>query len=217
METSCPASPTEQGILFQSRHGEGAGLYHTQVLLDVARDIDPDLFRRSWAAVAARHAALRTCFPDPTGEGPSRTVLKRVEVPLVHEDWRGLDEEQVAERRRALLREDHERGFALDRAPLWRLHVARLEQARYQVLWSLHYVLTDGRGQETVLREVERTYGALLAGTPLDLPAPTPFEAYADWRGGQDSDRAEAFWREELREAEAADPLPVESPAPAPA
>ncbi|MER6324999.1 amino acid adenylation domain-containing protein, partial [Streptomyces coelicoflavus] len=216
-ETSFPASPTEQGILFQSRHGEGAGLYHTQVLLDVVQEIDPDLFRRSWAAVAARHAALRTCFPDPTGEQPSRTVLERVEVPLVQEDWRGLDEEQRAERRGALLREDHERGFALDRAPLWRLHVARLEQARYQVLWSLHYLLTDGRGQETVLREVERTYGALLAGTPLDLPAPTPFEEYADWRRAQDTGRAEAFWREELRGVAAADPLPVESPAPAPA
>ncbi|WP_406727865.1 condensation domain-containing protein [Streptomyces sp. GD-15H] len=144
---------------------EEEGLYHAQVVLDVAQEIDADVFRRSWECVTARHAALRTCFPDSTGEEASRTVRESVEVPLVHEDWRGLDEERRADRRRALLREDHEQAFALDRAPLWRLHVARLEQARYQVVWSLHYLLMDGRGQETVLREVERTYEALLSGS----------------------------------------------------
>ncbi|MFD3823260.1 amino acid adenylation domain-containing protein, partial [Streptomyces sp. NPDC058625] len=209
-------SPTQQGILFQSRHGEGAGLYHAQVVLDVAQEIDADTFRRSWERVTERHEALRTGFSDSAGEAPRRTVRQDVEVPLVHEDWRGLDEERRAERRAALLREDHERAFTLDRAPLWRLHVARLEEARYQIVWSLHYLLMDGRSRATVLREVERTYGALLSGAPLDdLPPATPFEEYTDWLDRQDPARAEAFWRDELRSVQPAEPLPIESRTPA--
>ncbi|MFF2412442.1 amino acid adenylation domain-containing protein, partial [Streptomyces sp. NPDC058092] len=203
-------TPTQQGILFQSRHGERAGLYHAQVVLDIAQDLDAGAFRRSWERTAQRHAALRTGFLDQMGEEPLQTVWESVDVSLVHEDWRTQDEEQRSDRLKALLRRDREQGFAMDRAPLWRLHVARLGQARYQVLWSLHYLLMDGRSQARVLREVEQTYDSLISGQPLDLPVAAPFKEYIEWLGRQESGRAEAFWREELQSVSPDTPLPVE-------
>ncbi|MBQ0985577.1 amino acid adenylation domain-containing protein [Streptomyces sp. F63] len=208
-------SPTQQGILFQARHGEKAGLYHVQAVFEIAQDLDLDAFRRSWQHVAERHAVLRTGIVDRAGEEPLQTVREEVEVPLVHEDWSSLEEAQLAERLRDRLRHDLEQGFDLTRAPLWRLHVARLGPARYEVLWSLHYLLMDGRSQAAVVREVERTYASLVSGASPDLPAVPPFGEYIDWLGRQDADGAETFWREELRSVSPAGPLPVERRLPA--
>ncbi|MFJ6569606.1 amino acid adenylation domain-containing protein [Streptomyces sp. NPDC091292] len=213
-------SPAQQGILFQARHGERVGFYHTQVVLEVARELDVDAFRRSWEQVTRRHAALRTSFPDQTGspgEVPVQTAWEGVDVPVVDEDWRTLDEAQRSERHRILLEDDRARGFTVDDAPLWRLHIARLEEERYRILWSRHYILMDGRSQAKVLREVEQIYTSLTSGQPLNLPAVAPFRTYIDWlgQGHPHDDRAEAFWRAELDAVAPDAPLPVERKIPA--
>ncbi|MFE7332870.1 amino acid adenylation domain-containing protein, partial [Streptomyces sp. NPDC057565] len=209
-EISYPLSPTQQGILFQARHGEGTGLYHTQVEFEVAQDLDIDAFRLSWARVTERHAALRTGFRDRPGGEPVQTVRESVDVPLVHEDWRSLDEEQRSDRLAARLRQDREHGFSLDEAPLWRLHVAHLADARYRVLWSLHYLLMDSRSQTRILREAEQVYEALTSRQPLEEPPVVPFQEYVEWWGRQDAGRSEAFWRDELRSVSPVSPLPFQ-------
>ncbi|MFF4164483.1 amino acid adenylation domain-containing protein, partial [Streptomyces sp. NPDC001741] len=207
-ETSYPLSPTQEGMLFQSRHGGSSGLYHAQAEFDVTGDLDLEAFRGSWALVTERHAVLRTGFHDRPGGRPVQTVRAGVEVPLVHEDWRSLDEEQRSARLRELPAEDRERGFALEEAPLWRLHVARLTDTAHRVLWSFHHLLLDARSQARILREVEQAYAALTSGLPLDEPQVTPFQEYVDWWERQDVGLSEPFWREELRAAPPAAPLP---------
>ncbi|MFC7221488.1 amino acid adenylation domain-containing protein, partial [Streptomyces polyrhachis] len=215
VEVSYPMTPTQQGIVFQSRHGGTTGLYHVQVVLDVAQELDLAAFRESWAHVAGRHAALRTSCRERPGEEPVQTVLPSVDVPLDYADVHSLDEEQQSAWLRDLLRRDRERGFALDEAPLWRLHVCRLGPERHQILWSFHYVLLDARSQREILREVERTYERLTAGRPPEDQPVTPYRDYVAWLSRQDADGAEAFWREELDSVAAASPLPFEARPPA--
>ncbi|WP_181861142.1 non-ribosomal peptide synthetase [Streptomyces diacarni] len=202
-------TPTQQGILFQSRHGGRSGLYHVQVVLEVAQELDVETFRRSWAHAVDRHAALRTSVTElPGGESVQR-VSDSVDVPCAYEDWSDAGE-RCSERMQALLRRDHAQGFALDAAPLWRLYVCRLGEARFQVLWSLHYLLLDARSQSRVLREVEQAYDRLAAGDPLPVRPAAQFGEYVGWLSRQDADRSEAFWRDALDGVPSARPLPVE-------
>ncbi|WP_181856466.1 non-ribosomal peptide synthetase, partial [Streptomyces reniochalinae] len=202
-------TPTQQGILFQSRHGGPGGLYHVQVVLEVARELDVDTFRRSWAHVADRHAALRTSVTELPGGEPVQRVSGSVDVPYACEDWSGTGE-QRSERMRALLRRDRARGFDLEAAPLWRLHVCRLGEARFQILWSLHYLLLDARSQNRVLREVEQVYDRLVAGEPLPVRPAAQFHEYVGWLSRQDAGRSEAFWHDALDGVPSARPLPLE-------
>ncbi|WP_435107231.1 amino acid adenylation domain-containing protein, partial [Nocardiopsis synnemataformans] len=200
--------PTQRGILFQSLHGGKSGLYHAQTLFEITQDLDIDAFHESWARVTERYAALRTSFRAASSDEPVQVVWESVEVPFEYEDWRNLTEVQRSSARGARLRWDHEHGFP--EAPLWRLHLVRLEEQRYEALWSLHYALMDGRSQARVLREVERSYEHLVAQRAVDGPPAAPFQDYVDWWNRQDTDRSEAFWREELRSVPSASPLPVE-------
>ncbi len=215
VEISYPMAPTQQGILFQSRHGERTGLYHAQVVFEIAHDLDIEALRRSWAHVMRRHAALRTGFREQPGGEPVQTVWESVKLPFEYEDWRPLGAEQRADGLEALLERDRARGFSLEEAPLWRVHVSRLGDPHYQVLWSFHYVLLDGRSQTTVLSDVARTYASLTSQQPVEDPPVTPFQEYVDWLSHQDVGRAEAFWRDALQSAPSVSPLPVELRPPA--
>ncbi|MEO3754694.1 amino acid adenylation domain-containing protein [Streptomyces sp. B6B3] len=203
-------TPTQRGILFQSRHGKRTGLYHAQVVLEVTHDVDVEALRRSWAHVMHRHAALRTCFRERPGDEPVQTVWENLDVPFAYEDRRASAGQRRPDELAALLERDRARGFALDEAPLWRLHVSRLEDARYQILWSFHYILLDARSQARVLDDVARAYACLTARRPVEDRPVTPFREYVDWLGGQDVGRSEDFWRDALRAAPSASPLPVE-------
>ena len=206
--SSYPLAPTQRGILFQSLHGEKAGLYHVQVILEITQDLDIDAFRKSWAKVAERYAALRTSFREAAGDEPTQVVWKSIDVPFEYEDWRTSGEEQRSFKRETRLRWDHEQGFSESEAPLWRLHLARLEEERYELLWSRHYALMDGPSQTRVLREVERLYGYLVEAQTIDEVPETPFQHYVDWWNRQDFTRDEAFWSEELQSVPPASPLP---------
>ncbi|SCE78278.1 non-ribosomal peptide synthetase [Micromonospora mirobrigensis] len=217
VEACYPMTPTQQGVMFGSDFGGKPGLFHVQVELRIEHELRVDAFRESWRLVADRHSALRTGFRDLRGRRPSQVVRPGVDVPLVLADWRGLTAEEQRDRLAAHRRQDLADGFDLTDAPLWRLHVARLDENLYQVLWSLHYIVLDEPSQAIVLREVEAYYAQLTGGDPARLPEPTPFEEHVRRLDGLDLAEAERFWSAELAEVAAAVPLPVERKAGAPA
>ncbi|MEO3776708.1 amino acid adenylation domain-containing protein [Micromonospora sp. B11E3] len=215
VEARYPMTPTQQGVMFQSDFGGRPGLFHVQVELQVDQELDVDAFRQSWVHVMDRHAALRTGFRDLQSETPVQAVLQRVDVPFTMEDWRGLSVEEQRGRLRSYKQQDLAKGFSLEEPPLWRLHVARLDEASYQIVWSLHYIILDGWSQAIILREVESYYGHLTAEQPLDLRPATPYQEYVQWLGRQDVDQAERYWSAELESVAPAAPLPMERKAPA--
>ncbi|MGN9810963.1 amino acid adenylation domain-containing protein [Micromonospora sp. BQ11] len=210
VEACYPMTPTQQGIMFQSAFGGRSGLFHVQVEFRIERDLHVEAFRQSWSHVMERHPALRTVFRDLQGQTPQQTVLKWIDVPFTVEDWRGLSADEQRSRLRSYRQQDLAAGFSLHEPPLWRIHVARLDEACYQVVWSLHYIILDGWSQTTVLREVEAYYGHLTAQHALELAPATPYQEYVEWLGRQDIDRAEQYWRTELASVAPAAPLPVE-------
>jgi hypothetical protein len=215
VEACYPMTPTQQGIMFQSDFGTKSGYFHVQVVLDIDQDLQVEAFRQSWVHVMERHAALRTRFRDLQTQNPQQAVCERVDVPFIAEDWRGLSAEEQQGRLRSYQQMDLDRGFPLHEAPLWRLHVARLDEASFCVVWSLHYILLDGQSQAIILSEVESYYGHLTAQRPLTLQPATAFQDYVHWLSRQDIVRAERFWRTELESVEPATPLPSQRKAPA--
>ncbi|GAA2709872.1 non-ribosomal peptide synthetase [Micromonospora olivasterospora] len=210
VEARYPMTPTQQGIMFQSDFGGRPGLFHVQVEYRIEQELDVEAFRRSWLHVMERHTALRTGFRDLQSTTPLQEVHQRLDVPFAVEDWRGLSAEEQRSRLQSYKQRDLARGFSLAEPPLWRLHVARLDEACYQVVWSLHYIVLDGWSQTIILREVESYYGHLTADRPLELHPATPYQEYVRWLGRQDIDQAERYWTAELESVAPAAPLPME-------
>ena len=85
-------------------------------------------------------------------------------LPIESLDWRQLDEGAQRRKLDEYLEADRGRGFELDKAPLMRLALARIGQARHVFIWTCHHLLTDGWSLGLLLRECLATYQALSAG-----------------------------------------------------
>ena len=161
-------SPMQQGMLFHSLYEEQSGIYIEQDVVSFEGHLDVSAFKQAWEQIIERHSILRTLFVWQKGKQPIQIVRQRVALPWTEYDWRGQPDKE--ERIEALAREERLLGFKLDQAPLMRFYLIRLDEARYQFIWTYHHLLLDGWSKTTVVNEVVMLYEAAAHGKHLQLP-----------------------------------------------
>ncbi|PCF94250.1 non-ribosomal peptide synthetase, partial [Vreelandella nigrificans] len=192
IEDVYPLSPTQEGMFFHSLEAEEPGLYVNQLNVDVS-GLDADRLVRAWQAMVERHATLRTSFLWQTGMArPLQLVFKQVEPGIVLLDWRdrtdGVEESLATYAEQVLKRQ-------IDwlTPPLAWLHLIRLDDDRYQLIWTRHHILSDGWSEAHLINEWLASY----AEEPLAAVG-RPYGDYIRWLQRQDAASTQAFWTSEL-------------------
>ena len=90
VEDIYPLSPMQQGMLFHALEAPDSEVYCEQVSCSVNGNLRVSAFKQAWRQVIQRHSILRTLFVWQHRKKPLQVVRKRVELPWVEEDWRGL-------------------------------------------------------------------------------------------------------------------------------
>ncbi len=205
-----PLSPLQQGMLFHHLVEPQAGNDIEQLVLTLPEPIDAGALAQSWQIIAQRTEILRTSLRWDRSDMQSHVVAPAVTIPFVTEDLRSLTAPRRAERIRDYLSDDRRRGFKLDQPPLLRLTLFRTEDDAYELVWTVHHILLDGRSFVNVLHEVFAVYEALVRAAIVAALEPVPvYRDYIAWLAQQDFASAETFWRERLRDFYAATPLPA--------
>jgi amino acid adenylation domain-containing protein/non-ribosomal peptide synthase protein (TIGR01720 family) len=193
IEDVYPLAPTQEGMFFHSAAAAGSGLYVNQLSVEV-RDIDARRFERAWQSMVERHAMLRTGFLWRDGMArPLQLVFRQAPASVEQLDWRALDGAEAAQRLA-----DHE-AQALTRAidwlrpPLSRVALIRLEEDRWQLVWTRHHILSDGWTDSRLMGEWLRAYAG-------EAPTSTPpvYGDYVRWLQCQDARAAQDFWTSAL-------------------
>ncbi|MGH3564524.1 MAG: amino acid adenylation domain-containing protein [Pseudonocardia sp.] len=192
LEDILPLSPLQEGLLF---HGlldasDQAGFdpYTSQLILELAGELDPAAVRAAGQALLDRHANLRAAFRQ-RGSGASVALIpRRVELP-----WREVDLSAAgpAELERFLAAEQRER-FDLARPPLLRMALVRVGERAQRLVLTHHHIVLDGWSVPLLVGE----FLALYAGAALG-PA-TPYRHYLAWLADQDTDAARSACRAAL-------------------
>ena len=206
-----PLSPLQQGMLFHHLRAPEAGTDIEQILCTLPEELENAFLRQAWERVAQRHSALRTEFRWHEELEPLQVVHPQVQLSWVELDWRGSStpaEQCLA----SLLKEDRRLGFDLSKAPLWRLTLIRVGDTLYQLLWTFHHALLDGRSFPMLLEEVFAFYESLRVGQDLELPLTKPYRDYIEWLAKQDTSKADEYWRQQLAGFAAPTPLVVDQP-----
>jgi amino acid adenylation domain-containing protein len=189
-------SPTQLGMLI---HGSAhsSGTYIQQMICSLREDLNVTALEKAWFDVVNRHAIFRTSFHISDGP-PLQRVHARVNLVIAGEDWRAMPppEQEVSLAR--YLTDDQQRGFEPTEAPLIRIALFRKAHAHYEMIWTSHHALMDGRSRRLVLKELFSLYDAYCAGTAPALEQPRPYGDYIRWLRDYDLATAERFWREEL-------------------
>lgn len=202
-------SPLQHGLLFHHLYAPERSEYFEQFSCRLAGPLDLDRLATAWAAVAERHAVLRSAFVWDGLDRPMQVVQRDLALPFEVLDWRDQAPGDAEARLAELRQEDRARGFDPLRAPLQRVIVVRLAEDRHELLWSHHHLLLDGWSAAIVLREVFHLYQEGPAGIPR-LPAVRPFRDYIAWLESRDDGAAEAFWRRHLAGVRPTPSLPAE-------
>ena len=193
-----PLTPFQQGMLFHVLDTPEAGVYLNQQRYTLRGELDLAAFKQALQGVMDRHQILRTAFVLAAPGGPLQVVFRKLKLPWTMHDWSDLSPEQSAERLEAFLQADYQSGFDLQRAPLTRINLIRVEPDLYEFIWSFHLLLMDGWSMQVMLRELLALYHGLVSGEPVDLEPPIPYRNFIKWLQRQPEDQAEAYWRRTL-------------------
>ncbi|MGQ0703916.1 MAG: amino acid adenylation domain-containing protein, partial [Gemmatimonadales bacterium] len=202
-------SPLQQGMLLHHILRPRSGVDIAQLVGTLHEAIDPVALREAWKRALARHAVLRTSFRWQGSPEPVQEVQRAVDLPFSTEDWRSPSEDELEERRRRFLLNDRRQGFDLEQAPLLRLSLIRTGETRYDLIFTFHHIILDGRSFPIVLQEVFEDYEAISRGKRLTREPPPSFRQYIDWLDHLDLGPAERFWRERLKGFTTPTPLPA--------
>ncbi|MEY4579588.1 MAG: Linear gramicidin synthase subunit, partial [Pseudomonadota bacterium] len=189
-----PVTAMQHGLLFHALYDSEPGIYVTQLAVTIA-GLDTARFVAAWRRALERHTILRTSFVWDLQREPLQFVHEKAELAYEFCDLRGVPDQ--AEQLHTFVREQHRRGFALGRAPLWRVALVQLDERRQHFVWTHHHLLLDGWSTARLLDEVLLDY--------LGRDAREPSHAFADyvaWLSRRDLPASETFWRERLRQLE---------------
>lgn len=160
-----------------------------------------------------RHAALRTTFPLLHGT-PTQYVQDHAQVVCQLEEATHWSEDQV----QAYLATAAHRPFALEDDTPWRVALLRRAEHEHILLLVMHHIMTDFWSFEVLVHELGLLYRAAQHGEAAELaPLAQHYADYvrwqADWLTVQD--HAEAYWVQQLAEANPVLHLPTDRPRPA--
>jgi amino acid adenylation domain-containing protein/non-ribosomal peptide synthase protein (TIGR01720 family) len=198
VEDIYPLAPLQQGMVFHSLLEPELGLYFAHFVVDLLGSVNTAALRRSWQEIVDRHPSLRVSFAWEGLDEPVQIVHRQVTLPWREEDWRSLAGEELDRRFQDFLRDDQRRGLELDRAPLLRFSLLRIEESRYRLVWSYHQSLFDGWSLPILFRELAAFYRAFSQGEAVRLGPPQRYRDFVAWLRRQDDAAAETFWRREL-------------------
>ncbi len=207
IEDSYPLSPMQQGMLFHSLYDEQSGVDIEQIVCNLHEKLDVEMLVQAWKKLSERHPILRTSFNWHSPNGPTQQVCHDVPLSFTQYDWRALDREEQISHCNTYLRLDRQQGFDLSQAPLMRLTLFQLTEAEYQLVWTFHHILLDGRSFPLLLKEVFDLYEAFCQGQDLQIASPRSYRDYITWLKQKDNSKAKGFWQQLLKDFSTPTPL----------
>lgn len=196
-----PLSPLQEGMLFHYLREPGAGIDIEQIVCTLPEPVQAEVLKTAWQRVISRHSVLRTEFRWQEQTEPYQMVYEAVDLPWQELDWSGCNGNEHDDKLKAFLAADRSFGFDMSCAPLLRVTLIKLAEDQWQMIWTFHHALIDGRSFPALLNEVFAIFEALSVGQEANLPRPKhEYREYAEWsRRPSERIAAEKFWRNQLQ------------------
>ncbi|MDQ7008302.1 MAG: condensation domain-containing protein, partial [Acidobacteriota bacterium] len=187
--------------------------YSMPAALRLTGALDVERLEEAFRVLIRRHESLRTSFIEVEGE-PRQVVSEEVEFRIERHDVSRKGEEEKRGTLSRIEAESASRPFDLERAPLLRVGIVRVDVEEHLLFFNMHHIVSDGWSIGVLLREL----AAILRGEdPGELPI--QYKDYAAWHNGlMESDRLgeeRAYWLERLSGEIPALDLPADFPRPA--
>lgn len=181
--------------------------------------LDLEMLKKAVNQLVLRHETLRMRIHERNGN-PEIEILRSSEAAIEVIDLSTSSIECREDEASRLANDWLCKSFDLERGPLARFLIVRLNADDHMLLISMHHAASDGWSWMIALREISELYTANLRGGVADLPALSiQYADYAAWERKQRTPSRLAshlaYWKQQLQGAPALLELPADRPRPA--
>src|SRR4028119_1643608 len=218
-QNTFPLSFAQRGLWFLDQLQPDSSFYNIPLALHLSGQLNIVALESSINEIIQRHEALRTNFRAVEGQtvqviASSFNCQVQV-VNLLH-----LPETERKTEVQRLVTVEANRPFNLEREPLFRVTLLRLDQTEYVLLFTMHHIISDGWSLGVFVRELIELYKGFCTGKPANLPSlPVQYVDFAVWQRqwltGEILETHLDYWEEQLSDAPTLLELPTDRPRPA--
>lgn len=214
----CLSYAQERLWLIHQRDGGNAG-YNLPLGIRIKGTLNEAALERSLQEILKRHAVLRTRFIVRDGK-TFQQVLPKLEFSLKMLDLsnvpKGLQDEEIRER----VRTEAQQPFDLERGPLFRARLLRLDEHDHVLLITMHHIVSDGWSIGILLEELVSLYANCSHGRSPSLPdLPMQYADFTEWQrewlSGETLKQQMSYWEQQLSNLPSPLELPTDRPQPA--
>ncbi|MCK4258417.1 MAG: amino acid adenylation domain-containing protein [Halanaerobiales bacterium] len=156
--------------------------YNMPGLLELNEPVDIELIKEVLIKLIQRHESLRTRFKT-TDEYPVQVIEKKVDLPFKHIDLTDLNYQQQEEKLREIKDQVFETPFNLEKDLLFRVRLIKMAEQKYQLLYCLHHIISDGWSMGILQNEFETFYKTARDETKSKLkPLNIHYKDFAAWQ-----------------------------------
>ncbi|GAB3466558.1 non-ribosomal peptide synthetase [Azotobacter salinestris] len=213
----CPLSHAQARQWFLWQLDPGSTAYHISGALRLKGQLDVQALRASFAALVARHEALRTLFRVDAGGVAEQLVREGAEVGIETIELDGGDAGEREVRLRETARRLCDTPFDLSGGPLLRVGLIRVAADEHVLVVVMHHIVSDEWSLKIIVDEFVAHYRACLRGEAPQLPAlAVQYADYAvwqrNWLEAGERERQLEYWKAQLGDEHPALQLPADHP-----
>ena len=164
-----PLSPAQERMWLADRARPGNSSYNASFRWRLDGQLDPDILERAFNEIVRRHEILRATF-SCIDRDPFQLIASTAPLQIEIRDLRLLPAEQRESEMDRLSAEEALRSIDIDRGPVIRVGLLRMEDQRYILTLTIHHLVCDGWSIGLIMEELQKIYTAFAEGRQSPLP-----------------------------------------------
>jgi len=213
-----PVSYAQTRLWFLDQLQPGESTYNIPISIPMEGYVDVEALRRCIAEIVRRHEALRTTI-RVIERKPVQVVAPSLELHIPLIALAASPAESTETEASRMVFQESRRPFNLEKGPLIRATILKLDARRHILLVVMHHVVSDGWSIGVFMRELTALYAAFSLNQPSPLgELPIQYADYAEWHSewlnGEVFRTQMDYWRAQLDGLKSPLQLPYDYPRP---
>lgn len=195
-EKSIPLTDGQRELWLLAQMSEqSSAAYNEPLVFKLRGEVRVQALQDALEALIARHEALRTCLD---AEGKFQRVFSASSVRLQELDLSNLPGKDQEQALNGEVLRHVQRAFDLQKCPLLRAMLVRLNETEHVLALALHHIITDASSNGMIISDMAALYSEMDGATPATLSPVKQWSQLAqELTAPSAADAAEKFWQDE--------------------
>ena len=191
-------SPGQRALWFLQQMAPESAAYNISNAVRITSPLREEWVKLAFQMLVERHPSLRTTFVNIAGQ-PVQNVRSATDVCFKYADASCWPEEELHKS----LGHDGRKPFDLEKGPLLRVGLYRMNGGHSVLHLTVHHIVADFWSLVLLLEEFGKIYDSLADGSsPALQTLPCSYSEYVDWQekqlSGSEGERLWSYWSRQL-------------------